>query len=135
VVCEVAGIGGEGEEAGGERVRLRGIEGLSGIRDGMRVCVAFEAKQIPRFIRDDGAVFRRVVASSRLNPVALASIVAGLKPCPDEKQKTRPSLVAIGEIAEGCGGTSKDWTHPRDQVAERCLRTGGSQRAWKRRLE
>jgi len=30
----------------------------------MRVCVAFEAKRIPRFSRDDGAVFRRVVASS-----------------------------------------------------------------------
>jgi len=33
VVCEVAGIGGEGEEAGGERVRLSGSEGMSGIRD------------------------------------------------------------------------------------------------------
>lgn len=64
MVCEVAGIGGEGEEAGGERVRLRGSEGMSGIRDqdaGLR-CV--RGKQIPRFIRNDGAVFRRVVASS-----------------------------------------------------------------------
>jgi hypothetical protein len=63
VVCEVAGIGGEGEEAGGERVRLRGegIEGISEIR--MRVCVEFETKQIPRFTGDDNAVLRRVVAS------------------------------------------------------------------------
>lgn len=62
MVCEVAGIGGEGEEAGGERVRLRG-EGIKGILEiSKRVGVEFEAKQMPRFTRDN-AVFRRVVAS------------------------------------------------------------------------
>lgn len=63
MVCEVAGIGGEGEEAGGERVRLRGVEGISGTRDRDAGLRSVRGNADPCFARDDNAVFRRIVAS------------------------------------------------------------------------
>ena len=72
MVCEVAGIGGEGEEAGGERVRLKGggLKGYQGSEIRMRVCVEFEASRSLASLRMTtqffGALSRVVGLADRL---------------------------------------------------------------------